>query len=156
MPEHRAQIACRSFSISTVVATTFKSTDGSVWDKWSANAMSLFIHAKAPRGITRSDGARGKKQVWRFHVRWRMLFSELYKLIVNNVTFVGFRGAIAPIASPWSAWMRVFDLKRGFKNLIALNLPSSRVHEIVTAKLKTFFTISKAVSELQRGPHVVL
>jgi len=39
----------------------------------------------------------------------------------------------------------VFDLKRGFKNLIALNLPSSRVHEIVTAKLKTFFAIGTAV-----------
>ena len=28
----------------------------------------------------------------------RMLFSELYKIMVKKVTFVGFRGAIAPIA----------------------------------------------------------
>jgi len=27
-----------------------------------------------------------------------MLFSELYKIMVNGVTFVGFRGSIAPIA----------------------------------------------------------
>ena len=27
-----------------------------------------------------------------------LLFSELYKIMVNEVTFVGFRGAIAPIA----------------------------------------------------------
>jgi len=32
-----------------------------------------------------------------------MLFSELYKIMVKKVTFVGFRGAIAPIASPGSA-----------------------------------------------------
>ena len=30
----------------------------------------------------------------------RMFFSELYKIMVNKVTFVGFRGAIAPIAFP--------------------------------------------------------
>ena len=28
----------------------------------------------------------------------QMLFSELYKIMVNKVTFVGFRGAIAPVA----------------------------------------------------------
>jgi len=28
-----------------------------------------------------------------------MLFSELYKIIVNKVTFLGFRGAIAPPGS---------------------------------------------------------
>jgi len=28
-----------------------------------------------------------------------MLFSELYKIMVNKVTFVGFTGAIAPAAS---------------------------------------------------------
>jgi len=27
-----------------------------------------------------------------------MLFSELYKIMVKKVTFVGFRGVIAPIA----------------------------------------------------------
>ena len=30
----------------------------------------------------------------------RMLFFELYKIMVNKVMFVGFRGAIAPIAPP--------------------------------------------------------
>ena len=30
----------------------------------------------------------------------RILFSEMYKIMVNKVTFVGFRGAIAPIAHP--------------------------------------------------------
>jgi len=30
-----------------------------------------------------------------------MLFSELYKILVKKVTFLGFRGAIAPIAHPW-------------------------------------------------------
>jgi len=30
-----------------------------------------------------------------------MLFSKLYKIMVNKVTFVRFRGAIAPIAPPW-------------------------------------------------------
>jgi len=30
-----------------------------------------------------------------------MLFSELYKIIVNKITFVSFRGATAPIAPPW-------------------------------------------------------
>jgi len=30
----------------------------------------------------------------------RMLFSELYKIMVKQVTFVGFRGTIVPIA-PW-------------------------------------------------------
>jgi len=30
-----------------------------------------------------------------------MLFSELYKIIVNKVTFLGFRGAIAPVGVPW-------------------------------------------------------
>jgi len=29
--------------------------------------------------------------------------SELYKIMVKKVTFVGFRGVIAPIASPGSA-----------------------------------------------------
>jgi len=29
------------------------------------------------------------------------LFSELYKIMENKVTFVGFTGVIAPIASPW-------------------------------------------------------
>jgi len=29
-----------------------------------------------------------------------MMFSELFKIMVNKVTFAGFRGAIAPIASP--------------------------------------------------------
>jgi len=28
-----------------------------------------------------------------------MLFSESFKIMVNTVTFVGFRGAVAPIAS---------------------------------------------------------
>jgi len=32
-----------------------------------------------------------------------MLFFELYKIMVNKVTFEGFRGAIAPIAPPGSA-----------------------------------------------------
>jgi len=32
-----------------------------------------------------------------------MLFSELYKIMVNKVTFVSFRGATAPIAPPGSA-----------------------------------------------------
>jgi len=27
----------------------------------------------------------------------RMILSELYKIIVNKVTFVGFRGSIAPL-----------------------------------------------------------
>jgi len=31
----------------------------------------------------------------------RMLFSELYKIMVKKVTFVGFRGEIALIAPPW-------------------------------------------------------
>jgi len=31
----------------------------------------------------------------------RVLFSELYTILVNKVTFVGFRGANAPIASLW-------------------------------------------------------
>jgi len=30
-----------------------------------------------------------------------MLFSEFYKIMVNKVTFVAFRGAIAPIAPLW-------------------------------------------------------
>jgi len=34
---------------------------------------------------------------------WRMLFSERYKTMVNKVTFVDFREAIAPIAHPGSA-----------------------------------------------------
>ena len=29
-----------------------------------------------------------------------MLFSELYKIMVNEVTFLGFRGAVAPIVHP--------------------------------------------------------
>jgi len=29
-----------------------------------------------------------------------MLFTELYKIMVNKLTFVGFRGLIAPIAPP--------------------------------------------------------
>jgi len=29
-----------------------------------------------------------------------MLFYELYKIMVNNVTFVGFGGAIAPLDPP--------------------------------------------------------
>ena len=29
-----------------------------------------------------------------------MLFSELYKIMVDKFTFLGFRGAIAPIAPP--------------------------------------------------------
>jgi len=33
----------------------------------------------------------------------KLLFSELLKLMVNKVTFVGFRGAIAPIATLGSA-----------------------------------------------------
>jgi len=32
-----------------------------------------------------------------------MLFFELYKIMVKKVTFVGFRGAIAPTAPPGSA-----------------------------------------------------
>jgi len=37
-----------------------------------------------------------------------MLFSELYKIIVNKLTFVGFRGAIAAIA-PWiPPWLNAF------------------------------------------------
>jgi len=33
----------------------------------------------------------------------RMLFSELYKILVKKVTFVGFRGAIAPhLDPPWT------------------------------------------------------
>jgi len=36
-------------------------------------------------------------------LRSRMLFSELYTIMVNKVTFAGFRGAIAPIATPGSA-----------------------------------------------------
>jgi len=31
----------------------------------------------------------------------RMLFFELCKIMVNKVTFVGFRGSIIPIASSW-------------------------------------------------------
>jgi len=30
-----------------------------------------------------------------------MLFFKLHKIMVSKVTFVGFRGAIAPIAPPW-------------------------------------------------------
>jgi len=30
-----------------------------------------------------------------------MLFSDLYKIMVNKITFVGYRGAIAPIVHPW-------------------------------------------------------
>jgi len=40
----------------------------------------------------------------------RMLFSKLYEIIVNKVTFVGFVGAIAPIARldpPLSVMMRL-------------------------------------------------
>jgi len=33
----------------------------------------------------------------------RMLFFELYKITVSKVTFVDFRGAIAPIPPPGSA-----------------------------------------------------
>jgi len=48
------------------------------------------------------------------------LFSELYKIMVNKVTFVGLRGKIAPIASPWirpckrsyQIWAQTF-FKRG-------------------------------------------
>jgi len=32
-----------------------------------------------------------------------MLFSDLYKITASKVIFVGFRGAIAPIAPPGSA-----------------------------------------------------
>jgi len=32
-----------------------------------------------------------------------MLFSELYKIVVKTITFLGFRGAIAPIAPSGSA-----------------------------------------------------
>jgi len=31
-----------------------------------------------------------------------MLFAGLYKIMVNKVTFVGFKGEIAPFASPGS------------------------------------------------------
>ena len=31
----------------------------------------------------------------------QMLFSKLYKTMVKKVTFVGFKGAIAPIAPHW-------------------------------------------------------
>ena len=38
-----------------------------------------------------------------------MLFSELYKMMEKKVTFVGFRGAIAPIAPPWiHPWFQQF------------------------------------------------
>jgi len=30
-----------------------------------------------------------------------MLFIESYKIMVNKVTFVSFRGAVAPIAASW-------------------------------------------------------
>jgi len=30
----------------------------------------------------------------------RMLFSELYEIMVNKVTFVGYRGAVAPLDPP--------------------------------------------------------
>jgi len=37
-----------------------------------------------------------------------MLFSELYKFMVNKATFVGFRGTIDPIDPPWiRPWVRV-------------------------------------------------
>ena len=40
-----------------------------------------------------------------------MLFSELYKIMVNKVTFVGFGGAIAPIAP-----LVMFQLVDGYYN----------------------------------------
>ena len=41
----------------------------------------------------------------------RMLFSQLYEIMVHKVTFVGFRGMVAPIAPPGSA----FGLMKKFK-----------------------------------------
>jgi len=43
-----------------------------------------------------------------------MLFSRLYKIIANTVTFVGFRGEIAPLAPLWiRPWLqaRHYDRK---------------------------------------------
>ena len=62
--------------------------------------VSLRIH------FCKRDGVYLTTLLWQNSLRQnglisRMLFSELHKIIVKKVTFVGFRGAIAPIASPW-------------------------------------------------------
>jgi len=38
---------------------------------------------------------------------WRLLFSELHIIMVNEVTFEGYRGPITPTAPPWiRPWQR--------------------------------------------------
>jgi len=46
-----------------------------------------------------------------------MFFSELYKITVEKVTFVGFRGAIAPWVRPCSPLQFLFLLRRWRPNI---------------------------------------
>jgi len=64
-----------------------------------------------------------------------MLFSELYNIMVNKVTFVGFGGAIVPIAPPGSTpgriarygeltphdFIRMFDLSLAVRETLRLD-----------------------------------
>jgi len=55
----------------------------------------------------------------------RMLFSKLYEIIVNKVTFVGFVGAIAPIARldpPLSVMMRLKFFSRKTQKIWVLSI----------------------------------
>jgi len=48
----------------------------------------------------------------------RMLFSELYKIMVKKVTFVGYRGESPPLwISPWTELSKLGDLRRSLEFL---------------------------------------
>jgi len=66
----------------------------------------------------------------------RMVLSELYRIMVKNVTFVGFREAIAPIASLWirpwaneTSTLYAQNLKYKHKNSVfTLNIQPTKIH----------------------------
>ena len=50
-----------------------------------------------------------------------MPFSELYKIMVNKVTFVGFRWAIVPVDLPLVVRLCCFRLSLGLLHLVVID-----------------------------------
>jgi len=69
-----------------------------------------------------------------------MLFSELYKIMVNQVAFAGFRGKVTPTA-PWirpgqqveSQWADIFAGSNIYGDNVSLCLTTNHVFEIFMA-----------------------
>jgi len=102
--------ACKHFNTGADPASKFRGRFQWIF----ASQVSLWVH------YCKRDEVHFTTLLWQNNGRQndlisQMLFSELFKIMVKKVTFIGFRGAIAPIAPPgscniklslyyWSCW----------------------------------------------------